>query len=71
MNNHLQWIKESSAPAVGVSVSEWVAKINAAETVIGAFERSGLDISPCMVCGLPVICVPDGLPCCENCEVPT
>ena len=32
-----------------------------------AFDRSGLDVSPCKVCGEPVICIPDGMPCCESC----
>ena len=26
-----------------------------------AIDRSGMDISPCASCGLPVICLPDGL----------
>ena len=29
--------------------------------------RSGLDVSPCRLCGKPVICLPDGLACCKAC----
>jgi hypothetical protein len=29
--------------------------------------RSGFDLSPCMHCGITVVCIPDGLPCCEAC----
>jgi hypothetical protein len=34
---------------------------------VDALRRSGLDISPCMACGLPVVCLPDGLTMCEDC----
>jgi hypothetical protein len=30
-------------------------------------DRSGMDISPCRLCGKPVICLADGLPLCKNC----
>lgn len=30
-------------------------------------DRSGLDISHCLACGRPVVCIPDGLPMCEPC----
>jgi hypothetical protein len=29
--------------------------------------RSGFDLSPCTHCGITVVCIPDGLPCCEAC----
>lgn len=32
-----------------------------------AIERGGLDLSCCMDCGAPVVCIPDGLPMCEGC----
>jgi hypothetical protein len=32
-----------------------------------ALDRSPFDISPCMQCGQPVVCLPDGMPCCEAC----
>lgn len=32
-----------------------------------AIDRSGFDLSPCGVCGEPVVCIPDGLPMCEPC----
>lgn len=34
-----------------------------------AYDRSGLDLSPCCECGLPVVCVPDGMPMCEACAI--
>ena len=30
-------------------------------------DRSGLDISPCHKCGVPVISIPDGLALCKRC----
>ena len=30
-------------------------------------KRSGLDVSPCRICGIAVVCVPDGLACCKPC----
>jgi len=32
-----------------------------------AVARSVFDTAPCRVCGLPVVCLPDGLPLCEPC----
>ena len=32
-----------------------------------AIERSGFDVSPCMICQEPVICIPDGLAMCRDC----
>ena len=29
--------------------------------------RSGLDLSPCQLCGETIICIPDGLACCKPC----
>lgn len=34
-----------------------------------AIARSGMDISPCTRCGLKVVCIPDGQPCCEACAL--
>jgi hypothetical protein len=34
-----------------------------------AIERSGYDLSVCMDCGAPVVCIPDGMPSCEPCAV--
>jgi sRNA-binding carbon storage regulator CsrA len=28
---------------------------------------SGLDFSPCRICGSPIYCIPDGLPVCVDC----
>lgn len=30
-------------------------------------ERSGFDLSNCMMCGHPIVCLPDGLPLCDPC----
>ena len=32
-----------------------------------AIERSGYDVSPCMICQELVVCIPDGLPICRYC----
>ena len=32
-----------------------------------AIERSGYDVSPCLICQEPVICIPDGLAMCREC----
>jgi len=32
-----------------------------------ALEHGGYDVSECKVCGVPVVCLPDGLPMCETC----
>ena len=29
----------------------------------------GFDISPCRLCGKPIVCIPDGLPACESCSL--
>ena len=29
--------------------------------------RSGLDLSPCQLCGETIICIPDGLALCKDC----
>lgn len=34
---------------------------------VRAFERSGLDVAPCSLCGLPVVCVPEGGALCKEC----
>jgi hypothetical protein len=44
-----------------------LAAIQMAVIVLGAFDRSGYDISPCTVCGAPVVCIPDGMTLCEPC----
>ena len=32
-----------------------------------AYERSGLDVSPCLKCEKDVVCLPDGMPICDDC----
>jgi hypothetical protein len=34
-----------------------------------AIARGNLDIEPCMLCGMPVVCVPDGTPICTPCAM--
>jgi ribosomal protein L37AE/L43A len=46
---------------------EMDAKLEQLQAINRAYERSGLDISPCMFCGEPVICLPDGMPMCAPC----
>jgi|GEM_PF-5212271 len=43
------------------------AKLRRLQAIEAAYERSGLDISPCMDCGEPTMCIPDGLPVCAKC----
>lgn len=35
--------------------------------VAASIDLSGLDVSPCMDCGTPIVCIPDGMPMCEKC----
>lgn len=37
------------------------------EEIALAIVRSGMDMSECRICGEHVVCIPDGLPCCEQC----
>lgn len=39
------------------------------EMLDNAIKAGGWDISPCGMCGTPVVCLPDGLPMCEACAV--
>ncbi len=50
--------------SVGIRVKAMLDEIDRLRACI---ERSGLDVSPCMICGEPVVCVPDGVPMCEEC----
>lgn len=45
------------------------AMLSAFDELQAAIERGGLDLSCCMDCGAPVVCIPDGLPMCEACAV--
>lgn len=56
----------------------WMRKINEAfergktemsKLYMDAVIAGGYDISPCMVCGTSVVCIPDGLPMCETCAM--
>lgn len=44
-----------------------VEDCEAAAELLDAIDRSGLDVSLCMECGAPVVCIPDGMPMCEPC----
>lgn len=37
--------------------------------ILEGVKRSGQIFGPCRICGLPVVCIPDGLPVCEPCAV--
>lgn len=51
----------------GPAVLALLAEVERGRAIIDAIERSGFDLSPCMDCGAPVVCIPDGLPLCEQC----
>ena len=44
----------------------WIGRAEASEWR-DALHRSPYDISLCMECGKPVVCIPDGMPMCEPC----
>ena len=46
-----------------------VAALEVALTIVAAVDRSGFDLSNCMDCGSMVVCIPDGLPMCEDCAM--
>lgn len=49
-------------------IDETKTELRRLATIVAAFERSGLDLSPCLGCGLPVMTVPDGMPAqCDPC----
>lgn len=50
-----------------VDVREALREIERLRQLEYAIDRGGWDISPCRLCGLPVVCLPDGLPSCEDC----
>lgn len=56
-----------SRPGTSGFSREDLEAIHMAVIVLGAFDRSGYDISPCTVCGAPVVCIPDGLAVCNPC----
>ena len=48
--------------------ADWVAKLQREiEALLKALQAGGMDIAPCKSCGQPVVCIPDGLACCEPC----
>lgn len=70
----LKVLKDISSDAEAARImadSEWSRifgrLLKMAEDLLGAIARSGLDLSPCRICGEAVVCVPDGLPTCEQC----
>lgn len=44
--------------------SEWLILRDWAEEVMRGHD---LDLSPCLTCGEPIFCIPDGLPICRSC----
>lgn len=53
------------------TLPQLLARLEAAEAKATALQfaidAGGWDISPCMECGTPVVCLPDGMPMCEKC----
>lgn len=64
-------INQLAVAALTAERDKWEAKYLLERSLrIGyedALERSAFDVSPCGRCGLPVICIPDGLPFCSEC----
>lgn len=44
-----------------------VGALEVALSIVAAIDKSGFDLSHCMDCGTLVVCIPDGMPMCENC----
>jgi hypothetical protein len=44
-----------------------VAALEVALSLVAAIDRGGYDVSVCMDCGAPVVCIPDGLALCRTC----
>lgn len=43
------------------------AELLRTNTLLNAIEDGGYDLSVCMICNTPVVCIPDGLPICKKC----
>lgn len=41
--------------------------VNYSDSLNALLTRSGMDLSPCRICGETIICLPDGLACCKPC----
>lgn len=39
-----------------------------AEAIMSAIFDGGFDISPCRLCGKPIVCIPYGVPVCNYCS---
>lgn len=50
-----------------VVAEELTKQADEIERLRAAIARSPYDISPCGRCGLPTVCLPDGLPLCKKC----
>lgn len=53
-------LMRSSAALIGALTAE-------RDRLNDALSRSPFDISPCLGCGKPVVCYPDGMPSCDPC----
>jgi len=58
-------VGEHGETVIDIDISE---DLERAKEIADAFSRSGLDVSPCRSCGESVICIPDGLPYCDECN---
>lgn len=58
-----EWLTQQYryAMAKGIQLAQGDGELRA------AIKRGGFDVSPCRLCGETVVCIPDGLPCCEEC----
>lgn len=70
--NTLEHYREWWPESYRYEMAEMRAAIEAVEPDLNqiwhdALKRSGMDVSPCRMCGEPVICIPDGLTYCEEC----
>lgn len=70
-----KWARENMPPELFAEMEgdrDWTAEqLRKARAELGelrgALSLSAFDVSPCGACGLPVVCIPDGLPMCEPC----
>jgi len=66
---HLEWLQHLQDELLDAAVYVQRLKADPEPLTPELLERSGMDVSPCRVCGDPVITIPDGMPAvCTSCE---
>ncbi len=50
-----------------LSWSDVLHLLDMGRELLAIIKSSGYDVSPCMTCGEPIVCIPDGMPCCDAC----